>query len=547
MQGRLLSWLAVIAFALGATPARPCSTVEGYVPPSSFELVQLADAIAIGTPIRTAGDFALTFRIESAVEGTPPALVHVPFTTFGERQSIGMCTRSAFTRGSRYVLFLTQDEDGDWRALDFPYARNIDDYAGEDSEWIRTVRRYLRLKRDLPPMEQIAALRQMLVTGRDRHGSALSVAERYDIVDHLSAITPLKPTEWLLDLHERIERGEPPPFPPRAYAYGPAEMERAVAAFLDDAPPATRGDLSRRRLEILRALATGEHRGALPLFERLDALPQLDARSRGLVLRYFANHGDYGRSWRWIETRLLTELQLLPRSEALALLLDVAEVQRGDSAEEGQERWRADAGAAARWPEVALALYWHQVRTVGRDDAILFLDAIDEVEIADYRARPELTLALGDTFDEEVERWAMAELARPAPMAVAGADESVRRSPSEDLLPLRVLVSSWHEDRVAALQRAYCDGGERRRLVILALGQWGDWMYEGLLASMAATQTLTAEERGWLVRAAVEMTARDIRESGESTYFGDEEDWLLTEMIRSGTASVSAISCPAPR
>ena len=549
MRGRLFSWFLALALALGATPARPCSTVEGYVAPSSFELVRLADAIAIATPVRTAGEFALTFRIDSAVKGTPPPQVDVLFARFGEGDGIGMCTRTGFTRGSRYVVFLEQEEDGGWRAFDYPFASNIHESGGAGGEWMRMVRRYLALQRDLPPMEQISALRRMAESGRDRQGRPLSIAERYDIVDHLSAITPWKPTEWLLDLYGRIERGEPLPFPPRPHAYGSAEMERAVAAFLRGAPASAPEEVGDRRLQVLRALAVGDHPRALPLFERLDALPMLDARARGLLLRYFSNHGHYARAWQWIETRLMTDLQLLPPREAVALLRAVDDVQRGDYQEEGQERWRRDARSAARWPEMALALYWYQERALPGDPEVVFLDALDAIEVSDYRARPELTLALGATWDEDVVRWAIGELARPQPPSPpANPDDSeTANAAARDLLPLRVLASSWHPDREPALRRAYCDGGERRRLVILALGQWGHWTYDGLLAAMAATGPHSAEEREWLIRAAVEMTARQVTEEGTVPLLGDADRWLLSRLIRGQTPGAPALACSPER
>ena len=97
------------------------------------------------------------------------------------------------------------------------------------------------------------------------------------------------------------------------------------------------------------------------------------------------------------------------------------------------------------------------------------------------------------------------------------------------------------------LIRAFCQGGERRRLVILALGQWGDGQYQDDLGTMAATPGLSAEEKSWLLRAAIEMAARDIRESGRTTFLPEDEErsWLVTRLARGEMPNGPPHLCPA--
>ncbi|HEX8364349.1 MAG TPA: hypothetical protein VF702_06630 [Allosphingosinicella sp.] len=373
MFWRLLALLIGAGAALGSVPARACSLAEDYLAPSNYELVQIADAIVIasaGPRYRNSGggpnvgDGGVVFRVLGNVKGAPPARVRLDDATLGSVRrsdltnlsdvhpdaSRGMCNRYTFARGERYLLFLARGDDGSWGQLDFPFSRVNEDYAGEHSVWMRTVRRYLDLQRSLPPMEQIAALRRMADSGRDRDGSLLRGTERADIRAHLGWISPWKPTAYLLDLNARIERGEPLPTPARTA--GPAG----------------------ERLLILRSLAQGDHPEAMPLFERLSAAPETNGRLRGIVLRYLTRNGRYAHAYAWIETHLLDELPLLPRDDAMALLADVAEVQRGESWEAGEERWRSDPRAAATWPALARRIHRYQVATFGEEHALPFYD-----------------------------------------------------------------------------------------------------------------------------------------------------------------------------
>lgn len=116
------------------------------------------------------------------------------------------------------------------------------------------------------------------------------------------------------------------------------------------------------RATLLTSLSWGPHPDAQPLFERLLAMPGLPGRERGLVLRYFARHGQYARAFQWMERQLLAELPLLPSRDALALIRLVGWVQRGEDDPLGQERWRSDPRALAAWPELEIAVDRYEER-----------------------------------------------------------------------------------------------------------------------------------------------------------------------------------------
>ncbi len=556
MAWRLLALPAALIGMAFAAPALACSVTPGYIRPSNFELVQIADAIVVATPEGPAGagrENGLTFRVVTAIKGTPPARVTLGMANLGRTTPsdladlsgshpegyAGPCNRTSFARGGRYLLFLEQAADGTWYQAGYPFSRVNEDYAGEDNVWMRAVRRYLLLQRDLAPMEQIAALTRMAETGRDRDGGTLAAAERADISEHLSAISPWKPTAWLLELHARLERGEPLPFgsrPDAANGEG-GDADRLASFALGESLPAAPTGAERERMLILDALAEGDHPDALPLFERLSAAPAIGPRLRGLILRFLARNGHYSRAYQWIETRLMVELSRLGQDDARLLLSEVNRLQWGENRREGDPRWRSDPHAAATWPELALALYWYQVHAFGADP-VHYRDAVGAIPITDYRARPELTVALADAFDTNVKNWAIAELARP-PVAVTGEEEDPA------LLPLRVLVTMWSPENGAQLTRAFCQGGARRRLAVVALGQWGHRLYWELLAAMAAVPGLSVDEKSWLVSAAVEMTARDIRESRRRPFVlpADQREWLLIRLVRGEPLGAAALSC----
>jgi hypothetical protein len=564
-------WLLLLLMAAGRpVPARACSLTGDYVRPSNFELVQIADAITVATPESAVGGGAfrqLSLRTGAKVKGTPPERVRLFMGGLGNtipsdltdlsrshpEGHAGPCNRTTFARGGRYLLFLEHGPDGEWKLLDYPFSRVNEDYAGENNSWMRAVRRYHRLQQSLAPMDQLKALARMAETGRDTHGGTLSPGERADIVDHLRSISPWKPTAHLLDLYERIERGQPLPFGTRPHAdNGEAgNIDAVVAAALGEPAKEPPQGAEGERLMVLSALATGDHPVALPLIQRLWSAPATGAQARGLILRYLAKNRQYGRAYQWIETRLMAELPLLRAADAVALLTAVAEVQRGEPYEEGKERWRSDPRAAATWPKLALALYWYQVRTIGEERALHFGDAIAAIPITDYRAQEALTLALAADYDEKVGLWALAELARPPPPEEAGtADDEEEQDEVEkgpELLPLRILASAWSEESEPHLADAFCRGGNRRRLAIVALGRWGDTLYEPLLARMAATPGLSDKEKSWLFRAAADMAGRELQGRGNAAYLDEDEDkWLVTRLARGQWGSIPVVCSVSP-
>jgi len=545
--------LAVLALAPPAwEPASACSLVEEYVRPSDFELVQIADAVVVATA-RGAGRSegavgTVRFEVGERLKGgaapqvevygdeppsRQPGAILVGYRPEGHQ---GVCDMRMFRTGHRYLLFLERMPDGRMRA-EHAFSRADEDYSGRRDPWVAMIRRYAALQAKAPPMEQIAILERMLETGRDSSGAPVSREEASGITEHLASLSPYKPTPYLLSAFAALEGGDPRARAGPSSAPGPEAAARQLLAQERSYGHDALGEARRR---ILVALVNGDHPDARPLFERLAAATPPDPSTAGLVVRYFAQNGAYGRAFAWIETRLMAALPLLDARAAKRLIGDVAKAQGGD---EGSERWRSDPHAAAAWPELALSLYWYQVRRSGADDAIGFGDAIRALSYPGPRARPPLTLALAHDYAGGVAEWAVAELRDAAKRRAWEALPAKEREGAEDpaLLPLRVLLAGWTADNAKVVRELYCQSEARRLLLIDTLGEEAGTLYGAMLADMAASD-LSAEARDRLAHATLKYAARE----GRMIDAGDVEKGLLPRIVARERVPGAAMTCPAP-
>jgi hypothetical protein len=563
--------LAAVSLALAA-PAAACSVTSDYVRPSNFELVQIADAVVVVTAVEPTGtrdEPGVLFRIDSSIKGAGPA----SFTSGAGAAAIGQvgpsssadlsrahpeayrgpCTRTTFRRGGRYLLFLERSGDGSWRQLRYPFARVNEDYAGEDDEWIRAIRRYAALQERLAPMEQLAALKAMVETKRDPEGAALSPAALDDIRAHLSLPSPWKPTVWLLEADRLVSIGEVPEFGLRLADQSEGGAADALAQLIygrarRDGDPTP----EEMRRFTLNALVVGDHPQAAPIFDAVLASPRPNPHAVGLALRFFSKHGQYRRAFEWIETKLMASVQTLDPEEAQRLIAAAITAQNGE-VEGRPPPWRGDAHAAAVWPELALALHAYADRILGWDLSYSLGDAIGRIPRPDLRERPLLTLALARAHADGVADWAMAELfdetRRHAWEEVdpVGYRGSLTNSPA--WLPLRVLLLSWTSgaEHEARLTRIFCQSKNRRHLLIAALGSHGGILDQDFLARIAATPSLAKEDRDLLAGAIIQYQARHAARQGEMLH------WHLAENVLSMTGgkvpyekeAAKPIVCPA--
>jgi hypothetical protein len=484
------------------TAALACSVNGEFVRSSSYELVERADAVVVAVAdSQSAGseewDTRVTFRIERALKGDPPATVlrsaRLGRTTRSDPNDLttahpetfeGGCSRSTFERGGRYVLFLREGEGVreplGWYAMDPTFGRGAEDYAGPDSLWVRALSLYIDIQQREPDrMAALDALANRLSLLEVAEATAADRQLAGDIRDHLSSLSPDKPTAYLVNAYEALERGESPRFSVR----GPeANREGGMADAMTDLVFDIRRpdfDIERQKASILVSLVNGEHPDALALFERLLAGGP-DSSTLGLIVRYLSNNGQYRRAFEIVETEVMRRLGGLADEEAFALVGDVAVAMQGPGYlyDQNNEAWRSEPYVRARWPETALSLFWDMKRR-GWDGG--FAAEVAHLRPSEYRMRPEVTMALAKQFDEAVEAWAIEELQTRTPSANWLEDEDPA------WLPLRTLVWSYGEERDAALVRFYCSGESGRIMTVQTLGLWGDEMDSELLQQMLLT------------------------------------------------------------
>ncbi len=557
----LRSLTAMAALVVGAsawTPAAACSVIPEFVRPSNFELVQISDAIVIArvSAVRPGEDLKIiTFDVEDRVKGEAPVQVELEGAlgkpSPSDQNNIGSshpeghagpCNRMTFRKGGRYLLFLEKDEGTKLRQAGYPFSRINEDYAGEETVWMRTVRRYVRLQSTAAPIEQIASLERLADSRRGLAGEALQSAEIEDIRDHLGSLSPYKPTPYLLAALSGLEKGL---MPRRGVRPRSADREQsdadAIAQLALGTPPgdADPGDLEAMRLQLLTALVTGDHPDALPVFDRLAAEVPEDPDRIGLALRFFARNGAYGRAFQWIETRLMKRLAELDPLAAHRLIGHVADLQSVGG--EGGEPWRSDPRAAALWPELALSLYWYQVRTFGADRTVRFTDALRTLPHGDYRARPLLTLALAAGFATGVAEWAVLELKDEAKRKAWEALLEETRATQVDpaALPLQILLSAWHYKYSPGVDQVSCQSEKRGLLLIRTLGEVGDSLFSDLIQKIAAS-ALSEEERAALP-GAIEQWGR--RNDRSWPYEGRAAGFLAS--FREGKRTAAPIPCRA--
>lgn len=529
MLRRLKALAVLILAALPLSPASACSISADYVRPSSFELVQISDSIVVGTAREERpGDHGarVAFDVGEKIKGEAPLEVEMPgrleapepeFPSTGEARIVvgaGACGPSAYRKGGRYVLFLQKDEKGQLRRTGHILSPVSEAYAGEGSAWMRMVRRYVRLQATAAPMEQIALVERLAGSGRGLAGEMLTAAEVGDMRDHLRSLSPFKPTPYLLAAYAALERGRNPP-------NGALYRGRDLAAM---------------RRQVLHSLVEGDHPDAMPLFDRLAAEKQEDPDRIGLTLRFFARNGAYARAFQWVESRLMDRLEQLDERPALRLIGHVAAMQSG---EEDGEPWRSDPRAATAWPELALSLYWYQVRRFGASRAIAFGEAIRTLATEDYRARPLLTLALAEDYAEGIEDWAVRELLdekkRKAWETLPEAEKRAGEDPAA--LPLRILLFVWGQKHQPVLEQVFCQGRELRLLLIRTFGEVASGLYGDLIGKIASSP-LSAEERAALPEAIRHWARR----SDPDTVTADHAARLLAG-LRQGKRPGTPIQC----
>jgi hypothetical protein len=555
----------VLALVLMLAPvaAQACSPVPGYIRPSNFELVQIADAIVVARPISERGgaiESRVRFRVEQVLKGQAAPEIEVPWFRLGRafpsdpgvlafshpEGHAGSCNRTTLSTKASYILFLAKTADG-YAQLGFPFSRVSEDYAGEGALWTRTIRTYLKIQSAAAPMAQLAeldALRAAIAAQPSRTRDEAALAQ--DIADHLGSISPWKPTEFLMEAYAGHAAGRPPRYPPRRAAFDEEQSEAqamtgAMMSLLGVEPPAPRPDPFKDRL--IAVLLAGDHPGAMPLFEPF-ARPEASPADLALAVRFFAKNGRLREAYQLIETRVAPLMTTASREDFFTLAWAVSEALQDPLDGEGRPRWRDDAYSAARWPRLALELTKLSQRRF--DEDLRFEESLKSLLTGDYRADPALTLTLSGR-DQAISDWADQELAKRENLAA-----SAGQGPEAPLLlPLRIRLR-WEGvggDDIAPLAAVFCQGPVQRRMLFEAWGEFGGWMSDKALLRLAASPAMEAGDRQALAAALPAWDKRYAAQMGESRVTGDPTMQKLAQGLPITARDIKPrkpVSCPRP-
>lgn len=559
MQSPILKLLAVgMGWLALSLEAFACSVIETYMPPSDFEIVGRADAIVVATAIDgTAGNFdydgEVQFRVDGAIKGAPPVhfdtngvvLIEKETDELGEFSG-GMCGRVAFTRNKTYVVFLQKTDDGDgWQELPFLFASTSTDYEGAADPWVARIKGYLDIQQRFEPMEQFAQIDRTIAKLQNQPKSSERDAEVARLIEHVSARSPWKPTQYLVETYEQLERGQKLRWPMMEVDYGQSGGPKELS--LDD-----------QKSRVLLSLIDGQHEAAAPLFERLLAKPDISTLELGSAIAFvgLVSH-DCRRAFDLIETRIVPRINELPVTDAMSLIF-AANSAMNDMTKNGSEPiWKSDPVIAARWPRVAFGFLMFFDTRLG-PGWLSFFGEMDALDPGDFQAWPEWTLLEARNYNDDLVAWAIAELKNEKlrtdhEIALAQIDpDGYEQRPSDPAtLPMRALVRSWHKDRNEALRSMFCLGSTRRLLLISALGSDanpGDFD-DDLIKSMLATPSLTDNDRDSVLAALAEIVGRAQTSAKARGLQMAPRDWRWINLIKVAVSGekpkAKPIVCPS--
>lgn len=489
---RLLVSIMVAAVWGVAVAAQACSVTGDFVRSSTYEMVEQADAVAVVTAIdqlppegEDAHASRVRFRIDFALKGTPPAEFVSDWAHIGEpvpsnpadissanpEGFMGPCVRMTFAKGGQYVVFLEVSDDPDrpgWQMARHIFWRDAEDYNGPDSLWVEVLKFYIDLQAAYPGrMEALEALAAQLPRLERPEASLRERALAADVRDHLSSLSPWKPTAYLIEAFEALERGDVPRFGIRGLE---ANREGGEADALTDAffgIERSDFDVEAQKAYVLQSLVNGEHPEAGPLFERILATDPTPAET-GTAIRWFAANGQVSRAFDLAE-EASGRLRSLTKAEAAVLIGDMVAAMHSEY-DRRAGGWNVRPEVADRWPAFALSLH-ATARDMGILDRVpeaLLAEAIHARSAGDWRAEPDASISLAGSFNEDAEAWAIAELARVLPAA----DPDDKADPA--WLPAKMLAVGYGDERNAALIEGYCSGPAGRAVVMAALAEMAD-------------------------------------------------------------------------
>lgn len=515
-----------------------CSVGRDYVRPSNYELVELADVIAVVTPVRQRrvgdGDREVTFRVDQSLKGSVGATFkNVGWVNIGKvdpsdpgdisaphpEAFAGPCNRTTFKKEQQYIFFLKNDAEGKLTRLGYPFSRISEDYYGENSLWAEVIDYYLKVQSDNNPMAALDVLQQRFNSLMGSNPSERHQKLATDIADHLMSRSPYKPTEYLLQSYYALDEGKPLPFSVRSPQ---ADKEQSDAQRLTDllygsATPEEFGRKAQMQF-ILWALVNGDHSGAMELFDGLSNEINQNGAVLGSVIRFFAKHDRYRDAVSAANNNAFRVMSTSSRRDVDEFLRGVnwMHYYEGDYS---REKWKEDAFIKAWWPEFALAINESFMKRFGGDRKYRFNEEADLLRPENYRSRPLVALTLAEAYDEEVVDWAKSEIER---FISLDSDEV-----DNDFLDLPVMVllhnyRSYKKETIEPVDKYFCENKDVRYKIISLTGLVQNYHTEDLLYRIAQYDGLDGHEPTYLKQTMILFVAEKQKRflEGELGLFG---------------------------
>ena len=525
MSVRIIIWLVCLGLLLVSIPsaAFACSVSRDYVRPSNYELVELADVIAIVTPIRQKrvgdGDREVTFRVDRALKGNVGSTFkNVGWVNIGKGDPsdpndislphpevfAGPCNRITFRKGQQYIFFLKSGAEGKLTTLGYPFSRISEDYYGENSLWAEAIDYYLEVQSENDPMAALEVLQQRYNSLMASNPSERDQKLATDIADHLMSRSPFKPTEYLLQSYYALDENKELPFSVRSPQ---ADKEQSDAQRLTDllygsSTPEEFGRNEQMQF-ILWALVNGDHPSAMELFDGLSKENNQNGAVLGTIIRFFSKHGRYRDAVNVANNNAFRVMSTSPRRDVEEFLrgVNLMHYYEGDYL---REKWKEDAYAKAWWPEFALAINESFRNRFGGDRRYSFGEEAELLRPENYRSRPLVTLALADAYDDAVINWAKSEIDR---FIALDSDEIDNYFLDLPVLVLLHNYRSYKKETIEPVDEYFCADEDVRYKIISLTGLAQNYYTEDLLYRIAQYDGLEGYEPTYLKQAMILFVA----------------------------------------
>ena len=472
-----LWWLA--SLTMGAQAAA-CSMLPDWVKPTNYELVELADAIVVAKASHQTSVLGLTddntvfFEVQEILKGNPPKTVQSDWARLGifskpsdpdqisqahPESFSGPCSRVTFRKNRLYVLFLKKDSNGNFNVGITAFSRDREDHS---VLWEKTIRYYLDIQSRFEPYQQLEFLN--VEYGRLKQESdqsdELKIAQ--DIADHLSSLSPYKPSRFLIESYKALETGEPLPFGIR---HPDANKEISEAQRLTDflfGEEQQEFDLNAQKQSILWSLTDPGHKDDIAIEFMESLLEQQDSpQLLGPVISYMSQNGQYDRALKLANERFIPALSTIEDINLGTLLRGYYELNNNPD-DYDAPKWTTSISASEWWPEFAYAINILVRERFGRDIGFSRSE-LEALRPLDYRDRPIIARSLAARYNEKlVVDWAEREIINLSSQNEPSASDKFT-------LPVELLVIDYYPERPEMFDRIFCNKDTRPAL----LNHWG--------------------------------------------------------------------------